>query len=115
MRSATKKDYFDDIPRQKARQDAMDLAKHIVQTKVGHFRPGKFEDRYEKALHELIAKKQAGELDRSSEARASQGNKPYGCVERKSRSGERRREEAPQRQVKNGAKETCPSRRDAVA
>jgi DNA end-binding protein Ku len=55
------KDYFDDIRDTKLGKDAMDLAKHIVQTKVGHFRPGKFEDRYEKALRELIAKKQAGE------------------------------------------------------
>ena len=48
----------------------MDLAKPIVQTKVGHFRPGKFEDRYEKALRELIAKKQAGEQIEAPKARA---------------------------------------------
>jgi DNA end-binding protein Ku len=39
----------------------MDLAKHIVQTKSGHFHPEKFEDRYEQALRDLIVKKQAGE------------------------------------------------------
>jgi len=64
------KDYFDDIRDTKLGKDAMDLAKHIVQTKVGHFRPGKFEDRYEKALHELIAKKQAGERIEAPKARA---------------------------------------------
>jgi DNA end-binding protein Ku len=55
------KKYFDDIPTTKLGKDAMDLAKHIVQTKSGHFHPEKFEDHYEKALRELIAKKQAGE------------------------------------------------------
>jgi DNA end-binding protein Ku len=55
------KDYFDDIPQTKLGKDAMDLAKHIVHSKSGHFHPDKFEDRYEKALRELIAKKQAGE------------------------------------------------------
>jgi DNA end-binding protein Ku len=42
-----------------------------VQTKAGHFRPEKFEDRYEKALRELIAKKQAGEQIEPPKARAS--------------------------------------------
>jgi DNA end-binding protein Ku len=55
------KDYFDDIPDTKLGKDAMDLAKHIVQTKAGHFHPEKFEDHYEKALRNLIRKKQAGE------------------------------------------------------
>jgi DNA end-binding protein Ku len=55
------KNYFNDIPAAKPTKDAMDLAKHIVQTKSGHFHPEKFEDHYEQALRELIAKKQAGE------------------------------------------------------
>ena len=55
------KDYFDDIPATKLGREAMELAKPIVQTKSGHFDPEKFEDRYETALRELIAKKQAGE------------------------------------------------------
>jgi DNA end-binding protein Ku len=54
------KNYFDDIADTKLGKDAMDLAKHIVQTKSGHFDPEKFEDHYEKALRELVAKKQAG-------------------------------------------------------
>jgi len=54
-------DYFDDIPAPKLGREAMELARHIVQTKSGHFDPQKFEDRYEMALRELIAKKQAGE------------------------------------------------------
>jgi DNA end-binding protein Ku len=54
-------EYFDDIPAGKVTKDMFDLAKHIVQTKSGHFRPDKFEDHYEEALKELLAKKQAGQ------------------------------------------------------
>jgi DNA end-binding protein Ku len=54
-------EYFEDIPDTKITKDMLDLAKHIVQTKSGHFDPEKFEDRYESALKELLAKKQAGE------------------------------------------------------
>jgi hypothetical protein len=39
----------------------LDLAKHIVQTKSGHFEPDKFEDHYEKALREVINSKAKGE------------------------------------------------------
>ena len=54
-------DYFDDIAEQKIPKDMLDLAAHIVDTKAGHFKPEKFEDRYEQALVELIRRKQAGE------------------------------------------------------
>lgn len=36
------------------------LAKHIVEQKSGHFEPQRFEDHYETALTELLAKKQKG-------------------------------------------------------
>jgi hypothetical protein len=39
----------------------LDLAGHIIDTMVGHFKPEKFEDRYEDALRVLIKRKQAGE------------------------------------------------------
>jgi DNA end-binding protein Ku len=65
------KDYFEGIPATKLGKDAMDLAKHIVQTKSGQFHPEKFEDHYEKALRELIAKKQAGERIEVPKARPS--------------------------------------------
>ena len=54
-------DYFDDIPDIKVEKEMLDLAKHIVQTKAGHFEPDKFEDRYETALREIINKKAKGE------------------------------------------------------
>src|SRR6195952_109736 len=54
-------EYFDDIQDVKITRDMMDLAKHIVQQKSGHFDPAKFEDHYEAALTELINKKRNGE------------------------------------------------------
>jgi DNA end-binding protein Ku len=54
------KDYFDGIPDEKIPKDMLDLARHIVETKAGHFEPEKFEDQYETALKELIRKKQSG-------------------------------------------------------
>ena len=53
-------DYFDDIPDVKVSKDVLDLAKHILETKKAKYDPSKFEDRYETALKELIAAKQAG-------------------------------------------------------
>jgi DNA end-binding protein Ku len=54
-------EFFDDIPNVKLTKDMMDLARHIVETKTGHFKPEAFEDHYEHALKELIEKKAKGE------------------------------------------------------
>jgi DNA end-binding protein Ku len=54
-------EYFDDIQDVKITKDMLDLAKHIVETKAGHFEPAKFEDHYESALQELLEKKQKGQ------------------------------------------------------
>jgi DNA end-binding protein Ku len=53
-------DYFDDIPDEKIPKDMLELASHIMETKAGHFDPGKFDDRYEDALKDLLRKKQEG-------------------------------------------------------
>jgi DNA end-binding protein Ku len=53
-------EYFDDIQDVKITKDMLDLAKHIVEQKSGHFEPEKFEDHYEAALQELLNKKQKG-------------------------------------------------------
>jgi DNA end-binding protein Ku len=54
-------EYFDEIQDVKITKDMLDLAKHIVETKAGHFEPSKFEDHYEAALQELLEKKQKGQ------------------------------------------------------
>jgi DNA end-binding protein Ku len=53
-------DYFDDIKDVKITKDMLDLAKHIVEQKSGHFEPTAFEDHYEAALLDLIEQKKAG-------------------------------------------------------
>jgi DNA end-binding protein Ku len=54
-------DFFEDIPDEKVPKDMLDLAKHIVDTKAGHFKPAAFQDHYENALKDLLKKKQHGE------------------------------------------------------
>jgi DNA end-binding protein Ku len=54
------KEYFDDIQDVKVTKDMLDLARHIVEKKAGHFEPDKFEDQYETALVDLINQKRAG-------------------------------------------------------
>ena len=46
----------------------LDLAKHIVNQKSGHFEPDKFEDQYETALVDLINQKRAGKTDHAEGA-----------------------------------------------
>ena len=53
-------DYFEDIQDVKVTKVMLDLARHIVDQKSGHFEPDKFEDHYEEALVELINQKRAG-------------------------------------------------------
>lgn len=53
-------EYFDEIPDLKVGKDMMDLARHIVETKSGHFDPETFEDHYEASLNDLIEKKSRG-------------------------------------------------------
>jgi len=59
-------EYFEDIQDVKITKDMLDLAKHIVETKAGHFEPAKFEDHYEAALQELLEKKQKGQPIRAA-------------------------------------------------
>ncbi len=53
-------EYFDDIQEVKITKDMLDLARHIVEQKSGHFNPQSFEDHYEAALTELINQKRNG-------------------------------------------------------
>ena len=53
--------YFGEITDEKIPKDMLDLAVEIVRSKARHFQPDKFEDHYESALRQLIAKKQRGE------------------------------------------------------
>jgi DNA end-binding protein Ku len=57
-----KKDYFEDIPDIKLPAEMTELAMHTIDTKADHFDPQTFEDHYEKAIVELLRKKQAGRV-----------------------------------------------------
>ncbi len=88
------KDYFDDIEDIKVPPDMLKLAVHILETKKGHFNPGKFEDRYENALQELIKAKRAGKAPPViSEPRPSNVINLMDAL-RRSAQGERRQQSA---------------------
>jgi DNA end-binding protein Ku len=53
-------EYFSEIEDKKVPKDMLELAEHILKTKLGHFNPSKFSDRYEDALKALVKAKQAG-------------------------------------------------------
>ncbi|WP_425304885.1 Ku protein [Bradyrhizobium erythrophlei] len=53
-------EYFGDIQDVKITKDMLELAKHIVEQKSGHFEPEQFEDHYEQALQELLDQKRKG-------------------------------------------------------
>jgi DNA end-binding protein Ku len=54
------KSYFDEITNKTVAKDMLDLASHIIDTKVGHFDPSEFKDRYQDAVVDLIRAKRAG-------------------------------------------------------
>ena len=52
--------YFESIPDLKLPAEMKNLAGHIIETKAADFDPSQFEDRYEKAVVDLIQSKQGG-------------------------------------------------------
>jgi DNA end-binding protein Ku len=52
---------FEEIPEVTLPAEMLGLAEHIIDKMTGEFEPGKFEDRYENAMIELIRSKQAGQ------------------------------------------------------
>jgi DNA end-binding protein Ku len=55
------KDAFADIPAEKPDRKMIEIARKIIEQQEGDFEPGKFEDRYENALRDLIRRKEKGE------------------------------------------------------
>jgi DNA end-binding protein Ku len=53
-------DAFEQIPDVKVTGEMLELAQHIIKTKKGKFQLGDFEDRYERALQDLIQAKLEG-------------------------------------------------------
>jgi DNA end-binding protein Ku len=100
------KDYFDDIENIRVPADMLKLAIHILETKKGHFNPGKFEDRYENALQDLIKAKRAGKAPPVvSEPRPSNVINLMDAL-RRSAQGERQRTPATRRNGTRGKRST---------
>ena len=59
VRSAT--DAFRDVPASEVKGEMLDLAHHIIKTKMGKFDVSSFDDRYESALADLVKAKLAGQ------------------------------------------------------
>lgn len=51
---------FADLPDLRIKGEMLDLAKHIIDTKLGEFDPAAFDDRYDAALAELVKAKAEG-------------------------------------------------------
>jgi Ku protein len=68
------KDYFKNVPNPRVPKDMVNLAKHILDTKPGHFNPDKFKDRYENALKKLVKRKAAGKKIEVAEDEEKKGN-----------------------------------------
>lgn len=51
---------FAEVGEVRIEQEMLDLARHIIETKTGRFRPETFDDRYDAALAELVRAKIAG-------------------------------------------------------
>lgn len=54
------KEFFKDIASHRVPKEMVSLASHILDTKAGHFDPGKFKDEFELALRKLVKRKAAG-------------------------------------------------------
>jgi DNA end-binding protein Ku len=67
-------DYFKGVPSPRIPKDMVNLAKHILETKPGHFNPDKFKDRYETALKKLVKRKAAGKKIEAAEPEERNGN-----------------------------------------
>jgi DNA end-binding protein Ku len=108
-------EYFDDIPDMKIPKEMLDLAKHIVATKAGHFKPDKFEDRYEKALVDLIQKKAKGQkIEVPVRAKESNVVDLMDALKRSIKAEDRSTQRQPPAQRRRAA-EAKPRRKQAAA
>jgi DNA end-binding protein Ku len=120
-------DYFDDIQDVKITKDMLDLAKHIVEQKSGHFQPDLFEDHYESALTELINSKMAGQpikpqarprgdnvVDLMDALRRSLGDAKSAPAAKKSASPETAEKSAPAKPARAKKRKTAPGQKEML-
>jgi DNA end-binding protein Ku len=105
------KEYFDDIDNIKVPADMLKLATHILETKKGHFNPGKFADRYEDALKDLIKAKRSGKAAPVvSEPKSSNVINLMDAL-RRSAGADRKQSASRAAARKNGVSKRSPARR----
>jgi DNA end-binding protein Ku len=105
-------EYFDDVQDVKITKDMLELAKHIVDQKSGHFDPSTFEDHYEAALQDLLNKKQKGQPIARAETRSTGNVVNLMDALRASLKGAGR-EAAPNKTSKKPGKAKPPAKRKA--
>jgi DNA end-binding protein Ku len=106
-------EYFDDVQDVKITKDMLELAKHIVDQKSGHFDPSKFEDHYEAALQDLLNKKQSGQPIARVETRSTGNVVNLMDALRASLKGGAGRDAPSQKTPKKAPKAKAPAKRRA--
>lgn len=108
--------YFDEIPDSKVPADMLKLATHILETKKGDFDPGKFEDRYETALKQLVKAKAAGRtITAPSESRPSNVVNLMDALRRSAKAEGKSESKAPAKSAsKAGRRKTAPARKTSA-
>jgi DNA end-binding protein Ku len=66
-------EFFKGIGSHRVPEEMVSLASHILDSKAGHFDPGKFKDEFELALRKLVKRKAAGKtIEAPEEKRTAQ-------------------------------------------
>ena len=68
------KPFFADVRSPRVPRETIELARHILESKAGHFDPSKFEDEYESALKALVRRKAKGHTIEVPEERPEPSN-----------------------------------------
>ncbi len=103
---------FDTIPRMKIKGEMLDLARHIIETKLGTFDPAAYDDRYDAALTELVRAKKEGRAIKAPKP-APEG-KVVDLMDALRRSAAASKEETPKRKPQPRRKSGgAPARRRA--
>jgi DNA end-binding protein Ku len=67
-------EFFKGIGSHSVPKEMVSLASHILDSKAGHFDPGKFKDEFELALRKLVKRKAAGKTIEAPEEREAPSN-----------------------------------------
>jgi Ku protein len=68
------KEFFKGIGSHRVPKEMVSLASHILDTKAGHFDPGKLKDEYELALRKLVKRKASGKTIEAPEEKEDRSN-----------------------------------------